>query len=183
MADERNLADDVLDRALEAYGRAEPCPGLEERVVAALRREPRRPSWLELLRGPRPALAGLALLLAAALLVRSRRAGEERPVPAPQPAAGTVVASAPTHPAGAPPSPPPAPAVSAPARLAARAGKGGRAERRPVFPAPAPLAEQEELLLLYVCRTPPGEMEPRFGFLDSPAALPPLPDTDTDTTP
>lgn len=71
MNDDRDLLDDVLDRALAAHGRAEPRPGLEARVLAALRSRPPLPWWRALLSsrsawaavGVLAATAGLAALL------------------------------------------------------------------------------------------------------------------------
>ena len=176
MPDDGNL-DDLLDRALEVYGRSEPRPGLEERVLASLRQETRHAFRPALLSRLRYALAAAVLAIGAALLLRSRPAGEEATPPAPPPVPATTTAAGSPVASGVPPTPAPPATLPAPSRPVLAASRSARVPRRPAFPAPAPLGEQERLLLLYVSRTAPEELEARAGFLDTAPALPPLPDT------
>ncbi len=184
MSEDRDLIDDILDRALAAHGRAEPRPGLEGRVLAALRSRPPLPWWRTAL-ASRPAWAAVAVLataggIAAFLLVGTPRSRELE-----QPRLASV--SEPTAPArtiGTTP-PPAVPAViephtaPPPRRPTTRFASAPRVPRRTSFPERLPLSEQEELLLRYVATTPPEESEPRTGFLDEPAPLPALPDPTT----
>lgn len=186
MNEDRDLLDDVLDRALAAHGRAEPRPGLELRVLAALRSRPPLPWWKAFL-SSRPAWAALGVFaaaggLAAFLLVGTPRPGE---IEKPQVAAVSEP-TAPVRTIGTTPAPTPAvPAVTEPdtvpppRRPTTRLASAPRVPRRASFPERHPLSEQEQLLLRYVATTPAEESEPRAGFLDEPAPLPALPDATT----
>jgi hypothetical protein len=189
MTDERDRVDTLLDEALAEYGRSEPRPGLENRVLASLRAKPPLPWWNLLANGPaRLALAtalGLATLAITALLVTRIGSGtgsETRaasiPTPMPLPAGRPLSAPPATGRAAAtiPPARNPAEAATLPASRPARRGP----PRHRSFPAASPLGEQERLLLRYVSEAPREEVETRAGFLDAPAPLPPLPDSTTE---
>jgi hypothetical protein len=146
--------DEVLDASLAAYSRTEPRVGLEARILRRLEEEEPQSRWLGWLGRWQWAAAGafaVVLVSAAVLLsLRDRSAVPERaqaPVTAPAPTAGEV---------------PPKPAVSA-AQVAAvvvpPAVRTPRfnlvrpdvapipaAPRMAVFPAPAPLSNEEVLL-------------------------------------
>lgn len=173
MTEERDPVDKVLDRALTHYGRSEPRPGLEGRLLARLREVQTQPPCWAWLRGRAPwgfAAAGLALVLTGALFFWFRPAGEERHV------------RGPVAPGEAAPAPPPATVVAAAVESpepqpAARADRRPARRRAAAFPEPTPLSDQEQLLLAYISVTPSSELEERTGFLDAPAALPELSDT------
>lgn len=189
MADDRDRLDDLLDAALEARGRIEPRPGLETRILATLRERPPLPVRRALLARPggRLALAAAAAVVLAVAVVVATSGG--RPAEAPP------IASATTAAPRALATPPP---VASPAAVSAASPASGpspvatrrdvtsrpavrRASRRPSFPAPSPLSEEERLLLRFVSDAPRAEVEGRVGFLDEPAALPPLPDSTTNS--
>ena len=184
MTESPDRLDRSLDTALAEYGRSEPRPGLEGRVLASL--QARRPaaSWLSLV-SSRPAWTAAGVLAIAVsftaifLIGMPRTRGPESPplpsVPGP--------ASPPA--AVEPPSFPPGPAVAetsvprAQTHEASRLASAPRVTRRPAFPERRPLSEQELLLLRYVAEAPPDEVEARAGFLDAPAPLPALSDPTT----
>ncbi len=184
MSEEPDRLDSSLDAALAEYGRCEPRPGLEGRVLASLRSNPRLPWWRALL-ASRPAWAAASVLVtvgsvaAVFLMDTPRTRGYVNPLRSSVPE--------PTAPAAEvePPALPPALAVADSAvpvarpREAHRLVSAARAPRRPSFPQATPLSEQELLLLRYLSTTPPEEVEPRAGFLDEPAQLPALPDPTT----
>lgn len=183
MNDDRDLVDDVLDRALAAHGRAEPRPGLEGRVLAALRSRPPLPWWRTLF-ASRPAWATVGVLAATAGLAALFLLDSPRPGATPNPPFAAV--PGPAAPARAAETPPPAaqaiaelPAAPPPPSPATRIASAPRVPRRASFPEHSPLSEQEQLLLRYVATTPPEESGPRTGFLDEPAPLPALPDAST----
>lgn len=143
--------DDLLDASLKRYSSVEPRAGLEERVLAHLHANPQRAPWLGWSWAARGAVAGVVFL--AALLVFWQRSTPPAPAPA-ELARGSA-------PRVAPAVAPTAPSVvrtirpttpSTPPRAALTA-----APRRESFPAPAPLSEQEELLLRFVAAAP-GEL-------------------------
>jgi len=168
--------DHLLEKGLEAWADAQPAPGLPERVLARLRREPattpvpeestRRWPWL--------LLAAAALLIAAAGVVRIRSAspriamesvspvhvapaGENvvKPLPTPEAALPTRIAEA---------------AVST-AKPPVRIRPRSPFPIREVFPSPSPLGEEDRLLIAYVAATPLDEMKNHLGFLDAPTEM------------
>ena len=159
------FVDELLDRALARYQSAEPRPGLEERVLARLRAGKRSAAsfvwaWRLL------ATAGALAIIAGALYI-ARRGGESAAPQTVPRASQPAKALAPTVPAEA--------RTSAP-RTGLRAGRAVPATpardrvavpRPKQFPSPAPLSEQEKLLLRYVQETPKTELmalqkSPRF---------------------
>ena len=153
--DRERVVNEWLDPALKRYGRAEPRPGLESRILATLRTEHLSQSrWVW-----RPALAaGLAVLLGALIfLARGRRV-------APGISAGNHIAvkqdasAVPEIPANTAVSSRRAPQIakrSLPPTGHARPAQSARvteeaAPRLAQFPAPLPLSEQEKMLASYV---------------------------------
>jgi hypothetical protein len=150
--------DELLDSVLSAYSAAEPGPGLESRILANLREaESRKTSRLPSLKWMWTAAAVAAAVL---LLVLARVSHHPASIP------GDTAAH----------TQPPAP-MQPPVRQRLRVSKNGAVHRpqrqaairvedaslpvnqRPsVFPSPAPLSEQERLLLSYYARTPREEL-------------------------
>ena len=169
--------DDLLDASLKRYSSVEPRPGLEERLLAGIRAEPPRALW------PRwawlPATAGVVALMVAGTLILSER---REPAPAAQPLARTVGAPAPPAPAISPEGTRPA----APAEVAPRPSRRAPALRVALprsehFPLPAPLSEEEHLLLRYVQVTPKEQLlaressQPLEPLRIEPVVIQPLP--------
>ena len=164
--------DDLLQKGLEAWAEGEPAPGLPERVLARLQREPtpalgdprRRRPWL------RHAAAALLVAVGGAVLFRGAppRVARESPSPARTAPAGESVMV-----------PRPAPEALEPTRIADAAAPTAKPpwrSRTPspsivrdVFPSPSPLGEEDRLLIAYVAATPLDEMKNHLGFLDAPA--------------
>ncbi|HEY6348771.1 MAG TPA: hypothetical protein VI636_05115 [Candidatus Angelobacter sp.] len=147
MADQEKQLDPLLDSLLANYADAEPRPGFETRLLAALR-EPKpglRFGWL---------WAGAATMVTAAAVfaVYNSRLAELPPPPRIEAARppvfslpGTVVVrDATRHPEKLQIGPP---------ALVSVAGV-----RQEVFPSPIPLSEQERLLLRYLAGTPRDEV-------------------------
>ncbi len=136
--DRNDFFDQLLEAGLARYAGEEPLPGLERRILEkALARRPReRWGWSWAL-----AAATATLALAGFIFVISRRPSTQ-PRLAPR-AADSHQATGSTR---------ERPEVS---RAAPRLRPAEQALTRPErFPAPAPLTEQEKLLLLYVKLTP-----------------------------
>jgi len=149
--DDRYL-DDLLDSALAQYAQAEPRPGLEGRLLARLRSEPKPASfawrWL-------PVAAAATVVLAAALYFAGSRAPRPPEVAVqPQPVVAPQVTT------------PPTPELSAPVvnRAAGKqpsaAGASTRAAgaRREQFFQPTPVSEQEAALVRLVNQTPQRDL-------------------------
>jgi len=163
--------DHLLEKGLEAWAATEPAPGLEERILTRLRREPattpvpeettRRWPWL--------LLAAAALLIAAAGVIRVRSASprialESAPPPRVAPA-GEIVAQ-PVPALGNVPPARIAETTVAPARRPIPSRPSSASPVREVFPTPSPLGEEDRLLIAYVATTPIDEMKNHLGFLD-----------------
>ena len=174
MSENARNPDRLLEKGLEAWADAQPAPGLPERVLAQLRREPattpvpeestRRWPWL--------LLAAAALLIAAAGVVRLRSASprtamESAPPPRVAPA-GEIVAQPVPAPKNAPPARIAETAV-APATRPIPSRPSPASLVREVFPTPSPLGEEDRLLIAYVAATPLEEVMNNRGFLDAPA--------------
>ncbi|MGH9804783.1 MAG: hypothetical protein ACRD4D_06400 [Candidatus Acidiferrales bacterium] len=161
-----------MDASLQNYSRLAPPPGLEQRIQAGLVTAVRRAPHLAWSGWLLPAGAAFAALLFFAL----------RPSTPPAAPPAQIAETAPA----APPAPAPvARAVSAPvtrARPAAVAQplQASALPRRERFPAPAPLSEQELLLLRYLeaasaQAAPPSEPTDRFAALTlEPMQFPPI---------
>jgi len=151
------FVDELLDSALARYRSAEPRPGLEERVLGCLRAEPQpRPRfgwawWLS---------AGVAVLGTVLLAVLLRRTVHITPgSPAPSSAVEARKMNSPPSALKAAFVEPIA--KSHPTRRASahltrqlRSQRVGEEPHKDVFPSPAPLSEQEKLLLHYVRESP-----------------------------
>lgn len=162
--------DKLLDSALAEYSSVEPRPGLETRILANVRAASKTASlpwkWRWLWAGTAAALAILLMVLFAGRRSVAPAPGDnvvQKKLPAEQPNPGTGKSS-----------PRRTPEVSGPApsdqenRVAAQRKMRGRPHpetvalklepRRAVFPTPAPLSEQEKLLLSYYAQTPREEL-------------------------
>ena len=154
--DEKKFVDELLDAGLARYSAAEPRPGLEQRLLAGLKQQPRPSLWLDWRWAG--ALATAAVVVVIVIFFFHQPPAPELPTQTatskPAPAAPTIAA-------------PPAPAPAAQPVGASRVAKTttrraaprveqARAElpRLETFPAPAPLSEQERLLLLFTRQTP-----------------------------
>lgn len=150
MSTEREeFVDRFVEEGLARYSDAEPRRGLEQRVLANLRAQPKkRPWWVWL-----PAPVAAALLVGLVLWLTR-----------PQPRPPMVVERTPSAPVVSPrisssqtaPEPVakrrPLRAAHAQARIAVAQRRNG--PRQPVFPSPAPMSEQERLLLAFVKQHP-----------------------------
>ncbi|MCI0403833.1 MAG: hypothetical protein L0212_09955 [Acidobacteria bacterium] len=150
---ERELfTDKLLDAGLARYSQAEPRPGLEQRILAGLRAQPRPSFWLDWRWASALATVAVPLLVIVIFLMRQPSAPEMPPQTA-------VTLPSPVAP---PPAPVPTPTAAAPhpnalatSRLDPRPeGRLGAGPRLGTFPAPAPLSEQERLLLLFMQQAP-----------------------------
>lgn len=159
--DDRQL-DDLLDRGLRGYAQVEPRDGLEGRILANLQAQPaqQRRWWIWV-----PALAGaMALLLLAWTLRPHQEAGAR--APAPTQSAAQRNGTSPATIATANPAPAPVAQNAATVASALTHSPAGRTPRRrtrvapteevatalprmDTFPAPAPLSEEERLLLSF----------------------------------
>lgn len=150
------FVDELWDASLARYRSYEPRPGLETRVLAGVRakgRAGRRRVWALALAGT---AAAMAFIVGAVIYVA-------RPPPAPAPLAATRPApfSKGAQEVGLPPKPVQHDRRSRVAVLRdlQPSGRARSVPRRPEqFPTPAPLSEQEKLLLLYVNSVPAQEM-------------------------
>ena len=154
MDDKRDeqFVDELLDASLQRYRSEDPRAGLENRILANVRAADhltrRRGAWVWAF----GAATGAVMLFAVVTFLSHRK-----PVPIPVP----QTASRPTQPMT---SPRPESAARKPAQDAARLlvrhlPHSSVAPPRPAqFPTPAPLSEQERLLLAYVASTPKSEL-------------------------
>ncbi len=154
--DHHQFVDELLDSALARYRSAEPRPGLEERVLTGLRADgqPRPwPGWAWRL------AAGVAVLGTVVLAVLLRRTVHITPgSPGPNSSVEARKMDSPTPRLKAAVDPI---AKSHPTRQASshltrqlRSQCVGAEPHKDVFPSPAPLSEQEKLLLRYVRENP-----------------------------
>lgn len=161
----RNFADDLLEAALARHASEGPRPGLEARILANV-------SAAERAQRPRAWAMGLGLAAATVLIVvvamqwpRSVRK------PAPAESVPTVAANKP-EPALTVKAPKPRKAAT---RLQRARPAEFRMSRPAQFPTPAPLTEQEKLLLLYVKTAPKSVLAATAAkSLDEPLEIPDL---------
>jgi len=144
--------DDLLDAGLARYGSATPRPGLEARVLANLRAERERRSWL--VWAGWLATGAVAALIVVGVFNLTRR--PTRPVPPPsvatrQTAPPTVAAVPPAEGAGESRPIRPVSGKRIPRTFIYTMRQEVRLD---VFPSPQPLTEQEKLLVQYVRQTP-----------------------------
>jgi type VI protein secretion system component VasF len=158
-----------LDSALDRYSDAEPRPGFETRLLATITCErERRTRKARLWTWAAVTVAAAAVVVIVVGLSMGRHT-DERPAmvantspaaanevpPQPTPNAGTTL----THAAGPDHSiaRKPVPRIARPPAVVAAANRS--VPKQPQFPTPAPLSEQERLLLAYVRYTPKQEIE------------------------
>jgi hypothetical protein len=149
---ERHL-DDLLDSLLSQYASTEPRPGLETRVLASIRQARRveKVRWKGL--GRWWAVGAVTVVVTAALIVFSfyggrshpakkqiQRAAQQRTIPAPKGDFGL------------------GPAIGRSVKHARRQVHLAEVKKE-VFPTPAPLSQQEKLLLRYLAGTPRQEVQ------------------------
>jgi hypothetical protein len=139
--DRERFIDEWLEGALERRGRAEPRPGLENRILANIKTERERVpvrvwSWW-------PVWAGAAAILLIGGMASVRRNHE----------VGLPVVSHVTAPAA---SKTLEPGITAAAKKSPRPStrKPAAAPRREQFPSPQPLSEQEQILARYIQQFP-----------------------------
>jgi hypothetical protein len=160
MEDNHRFVDELLDSALAQYRSAEPCAGLEGRILERVRATASERSTGRIARRFWAAAAATAAVLALVAIYASNRAHKSVPqtpqvantAPIPSPAEALKASSEPTPAAGA------ATKVAEPMRAA-------RSERKPLrhieehhwpsqFPTPAPLTPEQRALVQYVRETP-----------------------------
>lgn len=139
--DQERFIDEWLEGALKQRGRAEPRPGLENRILASIKAERERVpargwSWW-----PVWAVAAAILLIAGVVLLRST---QELAPPVVSHVTAPAVSKSVEH------------RVIASGRksLMRSAGKPGAAPRMEQFPSPQPLSEQEQILARYIQQFP-----------------------------
>jgi hypothetical protein len=151
--------DEMLDSLLAAYSSAEPRPGLETRILANLRdaksREAKSAAWNFKWLWAGMAAAVVLIIIAVALIGGKHRIVTPTVVQTQQPAPSQpeIQRSAPVR-AGNVPRPR-APRATQVQNVNATLALNQRPQ---VFPTPAPLSEQEQLLLRYVAGTPREEV-------------------------
>lgn len=132
--------DEWLERALQQRGKAEPRPGLENRILASLKAERARvpmQAW-----GWRPVWVSLAVILLLGVIVSLRRTPERSAPISAAGVVGPVVSKSPGHSIAA--------VVRKPrAHLIRRS-----IPRLEQFPSPQPLSKQEEVLARYIQQFP-----------------------------
>jgi hypothetical protein len=151
--DKEKQLDDLLNSLLSHYASAEPRPGLETRVLASIRqaRRAEKVRWMSL--GWWWAVGAVTVVVTAALIVFSsyggrwhpvkkqiQRAAQQRTIPAPKGDFG------------------PGPAIGRSIKHARRQVHLAEVKKE-VFPTPAPLSQQEKLLLRYLAGTPRQEVQ------------------------
>ena len=176
--DKEQKLDELLDSMLREYSAVEPRPGLETRILANLKssRSERKP-WFSISVWAWSGAAVTVVLLAVLVLHLAR------PAVQPPPARVEAVKASPVQPA-------PVNAAKSheterrQARMIHRAHKQNVqkvVDNRPdVFPTPAPLSEQEKLLMRYLAGTPKEELiaqsrpdePPEESIPDDQSALP-----------
>jgi hypothetical protein len=166
MSDKRNreFLNQLLEAALPRHSRVEPRPGLEERVVARLREQPRSVIDFPFVRWSVVALSVVALAVGGFLsLQRSSKPSPRDLAVGPQPSVASLAGTA-----GAPSAHPSA-EKAVPAPLVRRPRSSSPPPRRAALPVPrrqrfptrTGISEQERLMLVYVAETPLGARQSR----------------------
>ncbi|HJT53928.1 MAG TPA: hypothetical protein VJ848_08770 [Candidatus Angelobacter sp.] len=150
--DKEKQLDDLLDSLLSQYADAEPRPGLETSVLTTIRqaRSAKEVRWMGL---GWWAVGAVTVVMTAALIAFSfyggrshpakkqiQRAAQQRTIPAPKGDFG------------------PGPAIGRSVKHARRQVHLAEVKKE-VFPTPAPLSQQEKLLLRYLAGTPRQEVQ------------------------
>jgi hypothetical protein len=151
--DKERLLDQYIDSALAKYGRAEPRPGIETRIIAGLRAEEARSvlthrwKWMVL-------TACSALAISAFIAIHFNAGRSHKPVIAVQQTVGShgvprVGSEGSPHLGGQEAG------LATPSRRVTRHRSAGTSEATELaklnqFPSPAPLSEQEQILTRYV---------------------------------
>jgi len=155
---QKQFVDELLDAGLARYSNVAPRPGLEGRILADVRAEPGRRSWFVWAGWLASGAVAAAIILGVLALMRLRT---------PPPPTVPVVARGGVQ-IGLVPTPRPmARQLAAPETWHGRPGRvHGRdaratAPRQAAFPSPAPLSEQEKLLLACL-KLPPETQESIF---------------------
>lgn len=199
------FVDELLDAGLAQYRGVEPRPGLENRILAQLHAEQKASPWLAWAWRMGAGLLAAGIILALVLQARRQRphvpvsvTESSRPAPAVASEHGRDAratarqSSGPRHNTGSAdlalgsadlahplvgPNGPPGRAGRASFETASgrRAARPYRGPRRDVFPSPAPLSEEEKLLLSYVRQLPEGALA-AFPEDDQPLASLTVPD-------
>ena len=163
--DERNHeVDKLLDAGLARYSSAEPRPGLENRILAGLRAQPQPSRWLDWRWAGALATAAVAVLVLAVFFLRQPLPEPPPPAVARAPVPQPTPTAAPTPEPVQPPvitevQPVPHPNAQASSHFhRSPEGRLGAGPRLDTFPAPAPLSEQQRLLLLLVQHTPKEQL-------------------------
>ena len=152
------FVDDLLDAGLAQYRSVEPRPGLENRILARLRTEQKAAPWRAWAWRIGAGVVAAGVILALVSQPRRQRP-HTLPSVAESPKSAPAVAS--LTPATAPARQTPVPRHNEP--------------RRDVFPSPAPLSEEEKLLVSYVRKMPDGALG-AFPEDDQPVASLRVPD-------
>jgi cytoskeletal protein RodZ len=152
--DQEHKVEELLDSMLAAYSAVAPRPGLETRVLANLKaaREKQRP-WF----GLQWMWAGAAAAVIAGIaLIFLLRSGERQQTPAIETVRTTQQPAPKIAREQGTDRPPASTATVHPVR---KEGTQQIADTRPdVFPTPAPLSDQEKLMLRYLAGTPREEI-------------------------
>lgn len=196
---DRKFIDDLLDASVAQYRGVEPRPGLENRVLAQLRAEPKASPWLAWARWAGAGLAAVGLILELVSIAYRQR--PRMPVSVTQSPRPTATSGFGTRGSGFGKEherrTPKSESGVSPDLLHAstsRATPGGARRpdvlsrapnsgprtpafqpRRDVFPSPAPLSEEEKLLVSYVRQIPQG-VRAAFPEDDQPLASLTVPD-------
>ena len=157
-SNDRDELDDLIDRALPGYSRADPLDGLEDRVLRRVQTSgaPRRHPWFYRLGFAIPALAAVLFACIALRMGWNSQSPATNTTPMP-------VVSAPQ------PSLPPAARAAAPKR---DIGTGSRSlPKEEFFPARTPITAEERALVAWVGRAP-AEAAQAFADLQERSAEP-----------
>ena len=157
---------DLLDAALRSYSKAEPRPGLEQRVIAGVRARQRSADrrWAAL------GAIALAGAMAVVVVVVTRQPWQSS---RPTPVAKVAVHPPEPHIAGAVPGA----QLPMPHRPPQSAVRRARDTRPQQFPTPRPLSKQEKLLLAYAKAVEDSRAAPEASAtqnLDQDLGIPPL---------
>jgi hypothetical protein len=152
---ERQL-DDLLNSALSAYSAVDPRPGLEARILAHIQdadAQPRAKWWNASWLVAGTVVAGIAVILLSILFLRPVQKPSHVQVQSTKPPAIQLQPESTRVTTKETPAPKERPPHHRPAEQVL-----AQSERPAIFPTPAPLSEQEKLMLVYVAQTPKEEI-------------------------